>query len=133
MAIQDALSAVDAAPLLSAGIAACSSLRHSDVRPGELLGFQKSLVSRGPLCIQFASKFGHMVVAIGRGRGRAALTRRFGANMFVDGNATEELQTFEGLPSHSGAGPSSQTDGQAGRRFFDEGEADSDRCHGRFH
>ena len=38
MAIQDALSAVDAAPLLSAGIAACSSLRHSDVRPGDYLG-----------------------------------------------------------------------------------------------
>jgi len=65
-AIPDTLSAVEAAPLLCAGITTYNSLRHSGALPGDLVcgaGDRRP----GPSRIQFANKFGYKVAAIGRG------------------------------------------------------------------
>ena len=66
VAIPDSLSDADAAPLLCAGITTYNSLRHSGALPGDLVAVQ-GIGGLGHLGIQFASKFGYKVAAIGRG------------------------------------------------------------------
>jgi D-arabinose 1-dehydrogenase-like Zn-dependent alcohol dehydrogenase len=53
----------------------------------------------GHLGIQFASKFGYKVVAIGRGPENATLAKKLGASAYIDSKATkaaEELQKLGG-------------------------------------
>src|SRR5246500_5061174 len=71
VAIPETLSAVEAAPLLCAGITTYNSLRHSGALPGDLVAVQ-GIGGLGHLGIQFASKFGYKVAAIGRGAANAA-------------------------------------------------------------
>ena len=56
-AIPDALSSVEAAPILCAGITTFNSLRHSGARAGDLVAVQ-GLGGLGHLGVQFASKWG---------------------------------------------------------------------------
>ena len=65
-AIPESLTAVEAAPLLCAGITTYNSLRHSGAFPGDLVAVQ-GIGGLGHLGIQFANKFGYRVAAIGRG------------------------------------------------------------------
>ena len=65
-AIPESLNAAEAAPLLCAGITTFNALRHSGAHPGTWSRCWVSAVS-GHLGIQFASKFGYKVAAIGRG------------------------------------------------------------------
>src|SRR5215468_9657822 len=63
VAIPDTLSAVEAAPLLCAGITTYNSLRHSGALPGDLVALQ-GIGGLGHLGIQFANKFGYHVAAV---------------------------------------------------------------------
>src|SRR5579864_7797487 len=65
-AIPDSLGAVEAAPLLCAGITTFNALRHSGALPGDLVAVL-GVGGLGHLGIQFASKFGYKVAAVGRG------------------------------------------------------------------
>src|SRR4029077_17480397 len=65
-AIPESLDAVEAAPLLCAGITTFNALRHSGAMPGDLVAVQ-GIGGLGHLGIQFANKFGYKVAAIGRG------------------------------------------------------------------
>src|SRR6266481_1419139 len=97
-AIPDTLSAVEAAPLLCAGITTYNSLRHSGALPGDLVAVQ-GIGGLGHLGIQFANKFGYKVAAIGRGSENAALAKKLGANLYIDSkatNAAQELQKMGG-------------------------------------
>jgi D-arabinose 1-dehydrogenase-like Zn-dependent alcohol dehydrogenase len=97
-AIPDSLSDVDAAPLLCAGITTYNALRHSGAMPGDLVAVQ-GIGGLGHLGIQFASKFGYRVAAIGRGEETAALARKLGASVYIDSsaaNAAVELQDLGG-------------------------------------
>src|SRR3979490_3207044 len=97
-AIPDTLSAVEAAPLLCAGITTYNSLRHSGALPGDLVAVQ-GIGGLGHLGIQFANKFGYKVAAIGRGSENAALPKKLGAHVYIDSqaaNAAEELQKLGG-------------------------------------
>src|ERR1700676_4934570 len=73
-AIPDTLRAVEAAPLLCAGITTYNSLRHSGALPGDLVAVQ-GIGGLGHLGIQFANKFGYKVAAIGRGSENATLAK----------------------------------------------------------
>jgi D-arabinose 1-dehydrogenase-like Zn-dependent alcohol dehydrogenase len=98
VAIPESLSDVDAAPLLCAGITTYNALRHSGALPGDLVAVQ-GIGGLGHLGIQFASKFGYKVAAIGRGPENAALAKKLGANVYIDSkatNAAEELQKLGG-------------------------------------
>src|ERR1700685_4651638 len=64
--IPDSLSDVDAAPLLCAGITTYNALRHTGAFPGDLVAVQ-GIGGLGHLGIQFGSKFGYKVAAIGQG------------------------------------------------------------------
>src|SRR5229473_7804449 len=74
-AIPESLDAAEAAPLLCAGITTYNALRHSGALPGDLVAVL-GVGGLGHLGIQFASKFGYKVAAVGRGPENAALAQR---------------------------------------------------------
>jgi len=109
-AIPESLSAVEAAPLLCAGITTYNSLRHSGAMPGDLVAVQ-GVGGLGHLGIQFASKFGYKVAAIGRGPENAALAKGLGASVYIDSaatNAAGELQKLGGAQVILATAPSSK-------------------------
>jgi D-arabinose 1-dehydrogenase-like Zn-dependent alcohol dehydrogenase len=95
-AIPDNLSATEAAPLLCAGITTFNALRHSGAAPGDLVAVQ-GVGGLGHLGIQFASKFGYKVAAIGRGPQNAALAKKLGASVYIDSKATNAAQALQQL------------------------------------
>jgi len=109
-AIPDSVSAMEAAPLLCAGLTTFNSLRHSGALPGDLVAVQ-GIGGLGHLGIQYASKFGYKVVAIGRGSDGAALAKKLGASVYVDSKATNaagELQKLGGAQVILATAPSSK-------------------------
>ena len=108
--IPGTLKAVEAAPLLCAGITTFNALRHSGAMPGDLVAVQ-GIGGLGHLGIQFASKFGYKVAAIGRGSENATLAKKLGANVYIDSkstNAPEELQKLGGAQVILATAPSSK-------------------------
>jgi D-arabinose 1-dehydrogenase-like Zn-dependent alcohol dehydrogenase len=110
VAMPESLSAVEAAPLLCAGITTYNALRHSGALPGDLVAVQ-GIGGLGHLGVQFASKFGYQVAAIGRGPETEALAKKLGANLYIDSkatNAAEELQKMGGARVILATAPSSK-------------------------
>jgi D-arabinose 1-dehydrogenase-like Zn-dependent alcohol dehydrogenase len=81
--IPEALSAVEAAPLMCAGITTFNALRHSGARPGEVVAIL-GLGGLGHLGVQFAAKMGFQTVAIARGSDKEPLARQLGAVHYID-------------------------------------------------
>ncbi len=97
-AIPDALSPVDAAPILCAGVTTFNSLRHSGAVAGDLVAVQ-GLGGLGHLGIQFASRMGFHTVAIGRGKDKELLALKLGAVRYLDtsaGDVAKELTSLGG-------------------------------------
>jgi D-arabinose 1-dehydrogenase-like Zn-dependent alcohol dehydrogenase len=110
VAMPDSLGDVEAAPLLCAGITTFNALRHSGALPSDLVAVQ-GIGGLGHLGIQFASKFGYNVAAIGRGPENEALAKKLGANVYIDSkatNAAEELQKLGGAKVILATAPSSK-------------------------
>jgi D-arabinose 1-dehydrogenase-like Zn-dependent alcohol dehydrogenase len=110
VAIPETLSDVEAAPLLCAGITTFNALRHSGALPSDLVAVQ-GIGGLGHLGIQFASKFGYKVAAIGRGAENAALAKKLGASVYIDSkatNAAQELQKMGGARVILATAPSSK-------------------------
>jgi len=110
VAIPDSLSDVDAAPLLCAGVTTYNALRHSGALPGDLVAIQ-GIGGLGHLGVQFASKFGYKVAAVGRGPQNAELAKKLGASLYIDSastNAAEELQKLGGAKVIMATAPSSK-------------------------
>jgi D-arabinose 1-dehydrogenase-like Zn-dependent alcohol dehydrogenase len=109
-AIPESLSDVDVAPLLCAGITTYNALRHSGAMPGDLVAVL-GVGGLGHLGIQFASKFGYKVAAVGRGSESAALAKKLGASVYIDNkvtNAAEALQKLGGAQVILATAPSSK-------------------------
>jgi D-arabinose 1-dehydrogenase-like Zn-dependent alcohol dehydrogenase len=92
-AIPESLSDTEAGPLLCAGITTYNVLRHSGAMPGDLVAVQ-GIGGLGHLGIQFASKFGYKVAAIGRGPENATLAKRLGASVYIDSKATNAAEAL---------------------------------------
>ena len=110
VAIPETLSDVEAAPLLCAGITTFNALRHSGALPSDLVAVQ-GIGGLGHLGIQFASKFGYKVAAIGRGPENEELAKKLGASVYIDSkatNAAEELQKLGGARVILATAPSSK-------------------------
>jgi D-arabinose 1-dehydrogenase-like Zn-dependent alcohol dehydrogenase len=110
VAIPEAFNAVEAAPLLCAGVTTFNALRHSGAFPGDLVAVQ-GIGGLGHLGIQFASKFGYEVAAIGRGPETATLATKLGARVYIDSKATnpaEALQQMGGARVILATAPSSK-------------------------
>ncbi|HYL64567.1 MAG TPA: alcohol dehydrogenase [Candidatus Methylomirabilis sp.] len=109
-AMPESLNAVEAAPLLCAGITTFNALRHSGAMPGDLVAVQ-GVGGLGHLGIQFANKFGYKVAAVGRGPENAALAKKLGASVYIDSKATkpaEELQKLGGAQVILATAPNSK-------------------------
>jgi D-arabinose 1-dehydrogenase-like Zn-dependent alcohol dehydrogenase len=96
--VPDALSDVEAAPLMCAGITTFNALRHSGARPGEVAAVL-GLGGLGHLGVQYAVKMGFKTVAIARGSDKEPLARKLGAWHYIDSQAQDpaaELATLGG-------------------------------------
>ena len=108
--IPESLSDTDAAPLLCAGITTYNALRHSGALPGDLVAVQ-GIGGLGHLGIQFATKFGYKVAAIGRGLENESLAKKLGARVYIDSqatNAANELQKLGGAQVVLATAPNSK-------------------------
>lgn len=81
--IPEGLSAVEAAPLMCAGVTTFNALRHSGARPGDLVAIL-GVGGLGHLGIQYAAKMGFKTVAIARGGDKEQLARKLGAVVYLD-------------------------------------------------
>jgi len=91
--IPEALSPIEAAPILCAGITTFNSLRHSGAVAGDLVAVQ-GLGGLGHLGIQFANKMGYRTVAIGRGKDKEPLALKLGAAEYLDADAGKVADTL---------------------------------------
>jgi D-arabinose 1-dehydrogenase-like Zn-dependent alcohol dehydrogenase len=64
--------------------------------PGDLVAVQ-GIGGLGHLGIQFASKFGYKVAAIGRGPETAPLAQKLGASLYIDSQATNPAEALQSL------------------------------------
>ncbi|PRY35151.1 alcohol dehydrogenase catalytic domain-containing protein [Umezawaea tangerina] len=81
--VPEGMSAVEAAPLLCAGLTVYNALRASGAPAGSLVAVQ-GIGGLGHLALQYASRLGHEVVAIARGTDKAAQAADLGADHYVD-------------------------------------------------
>jgi len=86
--VPEELSAVEAAPLMCAGITTFNSLRNSGARPGEVVAVL-GLGGLGHLGVQFAAKLGFKAVAIARGQDKEPLAKSLGAWRYIDSKAQD--------------------------------------------
>ena len=92
------LSAIEAAPLMCAGVTTFNALRHSGAGPGDLVAIL-GIGGLGHLAVQYAAKMGFQTVAIARGGDKEELARKFGAASYLDSQALDvgaELQKLGG-------------------------------------
>jgi D-arabinose 1-dehydrogenase-like Zn-dependent alcohol dehydrogenase len=81
--IPEVLSAVDAGPLMCAGVTTFNALRNSGARPGDLVAIL-GIGGLGHLGVQFAAKMGFRTIAIARGMDKEPLAKKLGASSYID-------------------------------------------------
>jgi propanol-preferring alcohol dehydrogenase len=86
--VPDEMPAIEAAPLLCAGLTTYSALLQVDARPGALVAVQ-GIGGLGHLGLQYASKLGYRVAAIARGTDKAELATALGADHYIDSSAQD--------------------------------------------
>jgi D-arabinose 1-dehydrogenase-like Zn-dependent alcohol dehydrogenase len=96
--VPDALSDVEAAPLMCAGITTFNALRNSGTRPGEVAAVL-GLGGLGHLGVQYAVKMGFKTVAIARGSDKEPLARKLGACHYIDSQAQDPAAELAKLGS----------------------------------
>lgn len=97
--IPENLSAIEAGPLMCAGVTTFNALRNSGVRPGDTVAVQ-GIGGLGHLGIQYASRLGFRTIAVSRGSDKEALARKLGAHEYVD---SAKVAAAEGLQRLGGA------------------------------
>jgi propanol-preferring alcohol dehydrogenase len=96
--IPDGLSALEAAPLMCAGVTTFGALKNSSAKPGDLVAIQ-GIGGLGHLAIQYAKKAGFHTVAVSRGSEKESLARELGAHLYIDAaneDAAKALQAMGG-------------------------------------
>jgi NADPH2:quinone reductase len=87
-AVPEALNAVDAAPLLCAGVTTYNALRNTHADPGDLVAVQ-GVGGLGHLGVQYAHAAGFETVALSRSPDKEALALELGADHFVNTAETD--------------------------------------------
>jgi D-arabinose 1-dehydrogenase-like Zn-dependent alcohol dehydrogenase len=108
--VPEGLDSVEAGPLMCAGVTTFNALRHSNARVGDLVAVQ-GVGGLGHLGIQYASKAGFRVVAIGRGPENEALAKKLGAFAYIDSKAArvaDELKKLGGAKVLLATAPSAK-------------------------
>lgn len=86
--LPEELTAVEAGPLVCAGVTTFNSLRNSGARPGELVAVL-GLGGLGHLGVQFAARMGFKTAAVARGGDKGPLALRLGAQFYIDSQAQD--------------------------------------------
>lgn len=94
--VPDELSAVEAAPLMCAGVTTFNALRNSGARAGDLVAVL-GLGGLGHLGVQFAARMGFRTIAIARGKDKAPLAQELGAWRYVDSQAEDPAEALRAL------------------------------------
>jgi len=94
--IPEKLSAIDAGPILCAGVTTYNALRNSGARPGDTVAVQ-GIGGLGHFGLQYASKMGFRTIAISHGKDKEELARQLGAHEYVDTNAGSAAQGLNRL------------------------------------
>jgi D-arabinose 1-dehydrogenase-like Zn-dependent alcohol dehydrogenase len=97
--IPEGMSAIDAGPLLCAGVTTFNSLRNSGARPGQTVAVQ-GIGGLGHLAVQYAARMGFRTIAISRGADKAQLASELGAHEYID---TQTTSAADGLQKLGGA------------------------------
>jgi D-arabinose 1-dehydrogenase-like Zn-dependent alcohol dehydrogenase len=82
------LPAVEAAPLMCAGLTTFNALRNAGARPGDIVAVL-GLGGLGHLAVQYAAKMGFHTVGIARGRDKESLALHLGASVYIDSQAQD--------------------------------------------
>ncbi|WNV82651.1 alcohol dehydrogenase catalytic domain-containing protein [Umezawaea sp. Da 62-37] len=94
--VPEGLAAVEAAPLLCAGLTVFNALRTANAPAGSLVAVQ-GIGGLGHLGLQYASELGHEVVAIARGTDKAAQAAALGADHYVDSTDSDPGKALRAL------------------------------------
>lgn len=94
--IPDGMSAIEAAPLLCAGLTTFNALREAGALPGGLVAVQ-GIGGLGHLGLQYAAKLGYRVAAIARGTAKAELAAKLGADHYIDSAAEDPGEALRRL------------------------------------
>jgi D-arabinose 1-dehydrogenase-like Zn-dependent alcohol dehydrogenase len=81
--LPEGIEAVDAAPLMCAGLTTYNALRNSGARGGDLVAIL-GVGGLGHLGVQFAAKMGFRTVAVARGADKEPLAKKLGASQYLD-------------------------------------------------
>jgi D-arabinose 1-dehydrogenase-like Zn-dependent alcohol dehydrogenase len=84
----EGLSAIEAGPLVCAGVTTFNALRNSGAQPGDTVAIL-GIGGLGHLGVQFAAKMGFRTIAIARGNDKEALARKLGAHQYIDSQAQD--------------------------------------------
>jgi D-arabinose 1-dehydrogenase-like Zn-dependent alcohol dehydrogenase len=82
------LTAIEAAPLMCAGLTTYNALRHCGARPGDVVAIL-GIGGLGHLGVQYANKMGFRTVAIARGADKAPLAKQLGAAHYIDSQSAD--------------------------------------------
>jgi D-arabinose 1-dehydrogenase-like Zn-dependent alcohol dehydrogenase len=94
VSLPDSINAVDAAPLLCAGVTTYNALRNAPLRSGDLVAVQ-GIGGLGHLGLQFARRMGFRTVAIARGSEKGKLAKELGAMSYIDGQTEDPAATLQ--------------------------------------
>jgi D-arabinose 1-dehydrogenase-like Zn-dependent alcohol dehydrogenase len=94
--VPEELTAVEAAPLMCAGVTTYNCLRNSGARAGEVIAVL-GLGGLGHLGVQYAAKMGFKTVAIGRGPDKGGLASTLGALRYIDNKSQDPVEELKKL------------------------------------
>ncbi len=90
------LGAVEAAPLLCAGITTYNALRFSAARPGDVVAIQ-GVGGLGHLGIQYAQRMGFHTVALSHSSAKRDLAYNLGAHRYINSQSEDAVAILQGL------------------------------------
>ncbi|MFE2579215.1 alcohol dehydrogenase catalytic domain-containing protein [Streptomyces sp. NPDC059378] len=86
--VPEGISAIDAAPLLCAGLTSFIALQQGSTRAGALVAVQ-GIGGLGHLALQYARSLGYRVAAVARGKEKEPYARQLGAHEYIDSSSTD--------------------------------------------
>ncbi|WP_278407893.1 alcohol dehydrogenase [Pseudomonas rhodesiae] len=96
VSIPDELDAVEAAPLLCAGIATFNALKKCGANAGDTVAIL-GIGGLGHMALQYARRMGFRVIAVGRGQDIADDALALGAHLYIDTNNEDAAATLNSL------------------------------------
>lgn len=93
------------APVLCAGITVYKGLKESNVRPGQTVAIVGAGGGLGSLACQYAKAMGLTVIAIDGGDEKREMTKKLGAEVFVDFMSSKDIVADVKAATQDGLGP----------------------------